>query len=56
MTVVFKTFDGKLIRGGETLAKQGCWSLLKGGIIANSSSLVEILFEVIQLFLVCNLC
>ncbi|XVF44978.1 hypothetical protein PTKIN_Ptkin02bG0168100 [Pterospermum kingtungense] len=45
VAIVFKTSDGKLIRGGETLAKQGCWSLLKGGIVAQFSSLVEILLE-----------
>ncbi|XWS68135.1 hypothetical protein CRYUN_Cryun04dG0064500 [Craigia yunnanensis] len=45
VAVVFKTFDGKLIRGGETLAKQGCWSLLKGSIVAKFSSLAEILLE-----------
>jgi len=28
------------------IAKHGCWSLLKGGIAANFSSPVEILFEV----------
>ncbi|XP_022762139.1 uncharacterized protein LOC111308053 [Durio zibethinus] len=45
VAVVFKTSDGKLIRGGETIAKQGCWSLLKGGIVAKFSSPVEILLE-----------
>ena len=43
---MFKTFDGKLIRGDETRAKQGRWSLLKGGIVAKFSSPVEILLEV----------
>ncbi|KAK6241185.1 hypothetical protein SCA6_006574 [Theobroma cacao] len=45
VAVVFKTSDGKLIRGGETIAKQGCWSLLKGGIVAQFTSPVEILLE-----------
>ncbi|XVE93511.1 hypothetical protein REPUB_Repub01dG0199100 [Reevesia pubescens] len=45
VAVVFKTFEGKLIRGGETIAKQGCWSLLKGGIVVKFPSLVEILLE-----------
>ncbi|GMI74607.1 hypothetical protein like AT4G33820 [Hibiscus trionum] len=41
--VMFNASDGKLIHGGETIAKKGCWSLLKGGIVAESSGLVEIL-------------
>ncbi|OMO73882.1 Glycoside hydrolase, family 10 [Corchorus capsularis] len=45
IAVVFKTSDGELIRGGETIAKQGCWSLLKGGIVAKFSTPVEILLE-----------
>ncbi|CAI0470540.1 unnamed protein product [Linum tenue] len=43
--VVFKTNRGELIRGGRVTAKAGCWSFLKGGIFANFSGPVEILFE-----------
>ncbi|XVE49336.1 hypothetical protein DITRI_Ditri01bG0074800 [Diplodiscus trichospermus] len=45
VAVLFKTSDGKLMHVGESLAKQGCWSLLKGGMVAKFSSLVEILLE-----------
>ncbi|GKV19816.1 hypothetical protein SLEP1_g30033 [Rubroshorea leprosula] len=45
VSVMFKTSEGTLIPGGEVVAKQGCWSLLKGGIVANFSSPVEILLE-----------
>ncbi|KAF3435563.1 hypothetical protein FNV43_RR22652 [Rhamnella rubrinervis] len=44
--VVFKTNkDSDLVHGGSVIAKHGCWSLLKGGIVANFSSPVDILFE-----------
>lgn len=46
VAAVFKTSDGKLIDAGKVLAKHGCWSLLKGGLAANFTSLAEILFEV----------
>ena len=45
VSVLFKTTD-ELVRGGKVIAEHGCWSLLKGGIIANFSTHVEILFEV----------
>ncbi|KAL3730264.1 hypothetical protein ACJRO7_027291 [Eucalyptus globulus] len=45
VAVVFRTRDGKFVRGGSVVAKQGCWSLLKGGIAANSSSPADVLFE-----------
>eukprot|EP00257_Ricinus_communis_P022994 XP_015582867.1 uncharacterized protein LOC8262286 isoform X1 [Ricinus communis] len=45
VVVVFRN-DGGLIRAGKVIAKNGCWSLLKGGVFANfSSQPVEILFE-----------
>ncbi|KAF1880684.1 hypothetical protein Lal_00011743 [Lupinus albus] len=43
--VIFKTSGSEVIRGGHVIAKHGCWSLLKGGIVANISSHAEILFE-----------
>ncbi|VVB10463.1 unnamed protein product [Arabis nemorensis] len=43
--VVFKTENGRLVHGGEVRAKQGCWSLLKGGIVPDVSGLVNIFFE-----------
>lgn len=46
MSVVFKANGSGLIRGGHVIAKHGCWTLLKGGIVANYSSPAEILFEV----------
>jgi hypothetical protein len=46
VSVVFKRNGSELVRGGHVIAKNGCWSLLKGGIVANFSSPAEILFEV----------
>jgi len=46
VSVVFKTNGSELVHGGHVIAKHGCWSLLKGGIVANFSSPAEILFEV----------
>ncbi|CAA7025209.1 unnamed protein product [Microthlaspi erraticum] len=43
--LVFRTEDGRLVHGGEVRAKQGCWSLLKGGIVPNVSGPVDILFQ-----------
>ncbi|XP_039068611.1 endo-1,4-beta-xylanase 5-like isoform X2 [Hibiscus syriacus] len=43
VAVVFNASGGKLIHGGETIAKQGCWSLLKGGIVAEFSGHVDVL-------------
>ncbi|KAK2458474.1 endo-1,4-beta-xylanase [Trifolium repens] len=45
VSVVFKRNGSELVRGGHVIAKNGCWSLLKGGIVANFSSPAEILFE-----------
>ncbi|KAK7357589.1 hypothetical protein VNO80_16882 [Phaseolus coccineus] len=45
VSVMFKTEESELVRGGQVIAKHGCWTLLKGGIAANFSSPVEILFE-----------
>jgi hypothetical protein len=46
VSVVFKTNGSELIHGGHVIAKHGCWSFLKGGIVANFSIPAEILFEV----------
>ena len=46
VAAVFKTSDGKLLYGGKVLAKQGCWSLLKGGLVANFTSSAHIIFKV----------
>ncbi|AES62756.2 glycosyl hydrolase family 10 protein [Medicago truncatula] len=45
VSVVFKINGSEFVRGGHVIAKHGCWSLLKGGIVANFSSPAEILFE-----------
>lgn len=45
VSVVFKTNGSELVHGGHVIAQHGCWSLLKGGIVANFSSPAEILFE-----------
>lgn len=44
--VVFRTENGRLVHGGEVRAKQGCWTLLKGGIVPDVSGPVDIFFEV----------
>ncbi|CAK8573835.1 unnamed protein product [Lathyrus sativus] len=46
VSVVFKTNGSELVHGGHVIAKHGCWSLLKGGIVATFSRHVEILFEI----------
>lgn len=46
ISIVFKTNGSELVRGGHVIAKHGCWSLLKGGIVANFSSPAEIFLEV----------
>lgn len=43
---MFKTTHGEWIRGGSVIAKNGCWSLLKGGMAAHLSGPVEIFFVV----------
>ncbi|XP_062106871.1 endo-1,4-beta-xylanase 5-like [Humulus lupulus] len=45
VTVVFKSKKGHLIHGGTAIAKSGCWTLLKGGMVANFSSPVDIFFQ-----------
>ncbi|XP_019089277.1 PREDICTED: uncharacterized protein LOC104729865 [Camelina sativa] len=43
--VVFRTENERLVHGGEIRAKQGCWTLLKGGIVPDVSGPVDIFFE-----------
>ncbi|XP_057426550.1 endo-1,4-beta-xylanase 5-like [Lotus japonicus] len=45
VSVVFKIHGSELIRGGHVIAKHGCWTLLKGGLVANFTSPADILFE-----------
>ncbi|BFG42073.1 hypothetical protein CerSpe_283470 [Prunus speciosa] len=45
VAVVFKFPNGDDVRGGDVVAEEGCWTLLRGGIVANFTSPVEILFE-----------
>ncbi|PNX75545.1 endo-1,4-beta-xylanase A-like protein, partial [Trifolium pratense] len=45
VAAVFKINGSELVRGGYVIANQGCWSFLKGGIVANFSSSAEIFFE-----------
>ncbi|EEF29963.1 hydrolase, hydrolyzing O-glycosyl compounds, putative [Ricinus communis] len=45
VATVFRAVNSEWIHGGYIIAKHGCWSLLKGGMVANVSGLVEILFE-----------
>ncbi|KAF4382329.1 hypothetical protein G4B88_011281 [Cannabis sativa] len=45
VTVVFKSNKGYLIHGGTTTANSGCWTLLKGGMVANFSGPLDISFE-----------
>ncbi|EXC41981.1 putative endo-1,4-beta-xylanase C [Morus notabilis] len=45
VAVVFRPTKGDLTHGGKVIARSGCWSLLKGGMVANFSSPIEIFFE-----------
>ncbi|XP_021860840.1 endo-1,4-beta-xylanase 5-like [Spinacia oleracea] len=36
---------GDYLHGGTVIAEQGCWSMLKGGVVANLSGLVDLTFE-----------
>lgn len=51
------TLRGKNVRyvdGGQVMAKNGCWSLLKGGFIVNVSAPVDIFFKV-KLYIIVSL-
>lgn len=45
IAVVFRTPSGGEIIGGRIEAKHGCWSLLKGGMVANFSGSVDVLLK-----------
>lgn len=49
MKAIVVTSGGKLIHVAETVAKEGCWSLLKGGFVANFTGSVHLSFKVIRL-------
>ncbi|KAM7251377.1 hypothetical protein ACFE04_023260 [Oxalis oulophora] len=42
---VFNTSKGRLLTAGKVVAKQGCWSFLKGGFHSNTSGHAYILFQ-----------
>ncbi|GAB4853424.1 hypothetical protein Ancab_017615 [Ancistrocladus abbreviatus] len=43
--VVFKSPRGQLLHGGLVIAEHGCWSMLKGGIVADFSGPAEMTFQ-----------
>ncbi|XP_038903280.1 endo-1,4-beta-xylanase 5-like [Benincasa hispida] len=46
VAVLFRNSKGgQILHGGETMAKHGCWSLLKGGIVSNFTGQAELIFE-----------
>lgn len=45
VVAIFKTMSG-FQHAGWVVAKSGCWSMLKGGLIVNSSGPVDLYFEV----------
>uniref|UniRef100_A0A0D9XIU4 GH10 domain-containing protein n=1 Tax=Leersia perrieri TaxID=77586 RepID=A0A0D9XIU4_9ORYZ len=42
---VVKTADGQFVAAGATVAKEGCWSMIKGGMTAYSSGPGQLYFE-----------
>ncbi|GAB2268132.1 hypothetical protein Dimus_003111 [Dionaea muscipula] len=44
VSAVFRSPDGKLLHGGTAIAEGGCWSMLKGGFVANFSGPADVLF------------
>lgn len=46
IAVIFRPAKGNITYGGNVIANHGCWTLLKGGMVANFSTTVDILFEV----------
>ncbi|XP_022149135.1 uncharacterized protein LOC111017628 [Momordica charantia] len=46
VAVLFRNKKGsEILHGGETIAKHGCWSLLKGGVVSNFTGNAEVFFE-----------
>ncbi|XP_021748955.1 uncharacterized protein LOC110714727 isoform X1 [Chenopodium quinoa] len=45
ISVKFRSPGGKYLHGGTVIAEQGCWSMLKGGIVAAFSGPVDLFFE-----------
>ncbi|XP_021745750.1 uncharacterized protein LOC110711639 [Chenopodium quinoa] len=45
IAVKFRSPCGKYLHGGTVIAEQGCWSMLKGGIVANFTGTVDLTFE-----------
>ncbi|CAI9769166.1 unnamed protein product [Fraxinus pennsylvanica] len=45
IAAIFKTRTGDR-PAGWVMARQGCWSMLKGGIVVDASGLVELFFQV----------
>ncbi|GMH03092.1 hypothetical protein Nepgr_004931 [Nepenthes gracilis] len=46
VSVVFRTPGGGLLHGGAVIAEHGCWSMLKGGIVANFTGPADLLFKI----------
>ncbi|XP_023641639.1 uncharacterized protein LOC17893013 isoform X2 [Capsella rubella] len=44
--MALKGKNGRNVYGGEVMAKKGCWSLLKGGITADFTGHLDIIFEI----------
>ncbi|KAF7811085.1 endo-1,4-beta-xylanase 5-like isoform X2 [Senna tora] len=45
VSVIFRSNGSEVSRGGHVTAQHGCWTMLKGGIVANFSTSAHILFE-----------
>ncbi|KAK6939991.1 Glycoside hydrolase family 10 domain [Dillenia turbinata] len=45
VTVKFKGYNGETIPGGTVIAKAGCWSMLKGGVVVNSTEFFKIYYQ-----------
>ncbi|XP_057543764.1 endo-1,4-beta-xylanase 5-like [Amaranthus tricolor] len=45
ISVIFRSPSGEYLHGGTVIAEQGCWSMLKGGIVATFSGPVDLTFE-----------
>ncbi|KAG8650626.1 hypothetical protein MANES_07G059300v8 [Manihot esculenta] len=45
VAAVLRTAGGELIRVGKVIARDGCWSFIKGGVFANFSGPAVLLFQ-----------